>query len=85
MELVQVKILGTAMTAQYGTLSTGDVLRTNAEFAKHLVEDCHVAEYTKAPATKGELKAPAALKKGTTKKGTAETSAVPDASAKTEE
>jgi hypothetical protein len=85
MELVQVKILGTAMTAQYGTLSTGDVLRTNAEFAKHLVEDCHVAEYTKATATKGDLEATAAPKKGTAKKGAAETAVVPDAAMKTEE
>ena len=45
MNQVEVKILGLTITAQYGTLNTGDILRTNAEFAKHLVEDCKAAEY----------------------------------------
>lgn len=44
-ELVQVRIKGTVVTQRYGTLSSGDVLRTDAEFAKHLVEDCSAAEY----------------------------------------
>ena len=42
---VEVKIKGTVITAQYGTLSDGTILRTNAAFAKHLVEDCNAAEY----------------------------------------
>ncbi|MGZ8339137.1 MAG: hypothetical protein ACXW2U_05430 [Telluria sp.] len=48
-ELVEVEITGQAITAQYGTLSTGDILRTTSEFAKHLVEDCAAAKYRKAP------------------------------------
>lgn len=49
MEQVQVKITGMAITQRYGTLSTGTLLRTDAAFAKHLVEDCHAAEYLTAP------------------------------------
>jgi hypothetical protein len=50
MEQVQVKITGMVMTHRYGTLSTGDILRTDAAYAKHLVEDCSAAEYITAPA-----------------------------------
>lgn len=46
--MVEVKILGCVMTAQYGVLSTGNILRTSAEFAAHLVNDCAAAEYTQA-------------------------------------
>ena len=46
--LVEVEILGCVMTAQHGTLATGDILRTSAEFAAHLVDDCGAAKYTKA-------------------------------------
>lgn len=49
-ELVEVEIIGQAITAQYGTLNTGDILRTSAEFAKHLVDDCGAAKYRIAPA-----------------------------------
>lgn len=45
MELVTVNITGQAITQRYGTLNTGDVLRTDAAFAKHLVDDCAAAEY----------------------------------------
>lgn len=48
MELVEVEIIGQAITARYGTLNTGDILRTDAEFARHLVEDCSAAKYTQA-------------------------------------
>lgn len=50
MELVQVKIRGTVVTARYGTLVAGDVLRTDAAFARHLVEDCNAGEYIGAQA-----------------------------------
>lgn len=51
MELVEVEILGSVVTQQYGTLKTGDILRTDAAFAKHLVEDAFAAKYvTKAVA-----------------------------------
>jgi hypothetical protein len=49
MDLVNVKITGTVITARYGTLSAGDSLRTDADFARHLVEECNAATYvTKA-------------------------------------
>lgn len=47
MNRVKVKILLQTITAQYGTLNAGDILRTSPEFAKHLVEDCMAAEYVK--------------------------------------
>lgn len=47
MELVEVEIIGMVITARYGTLNTGDLLRTDAEFAKHLVDDCSAAKYPK--------------------------------------
>lgn len=46
--LVDVEILGIVTTAQYGTLNSGDLLRTTPEFAKHLVEDCGAARYRTA-------------------------------------
>ena len=46
--MVEVEILGCVMTAQYGTLSTGDILRTNEAFAAHLVKDCGAAKYVLA-------------------------------------
>lgn len=46
MEQVEVEITGMAITARYGMLKSGDILRTDAEFAKHLVEDCSAAKYT---------------------------------------
>lgn len=46
MELVEVTITAPqVVTARYGTLSNGDLLRTDAAFAKHLVEDCAAAKY----------------------------------------
>lgn len=44
-ELVQVKIKGIVTTSKYGTLTSGDILRTDAAFAKHLVDECGAAEY----------------------------------------
>lgn len=40
-----VKIKGTVITSQYGTLSDGTLLRTSDAFAKHLVEEAFAAEY----------------------------------------
>jgi len=45
MDQVQVRIITTAITHQYGTLETGTVLRTTPEFAKHLVEEARAAKY----------------------------------------
>jgi len=46
MDIVTVRIRGIVATSRYGTLESGDILRTDAAFAKHLVEDCRAAEYT---------------------------------------
>jgi len=46
--MVEVEILGCVMTAQYGVLSTGDILRTSKEYAAHLVNDCAAAKYTQS-------------------------------------
>lgn len=54
MEQVEVEITGQAITARYGTLSAGDILRTDKEFAKHLVDDCGAAKYVKAKAAAGK-------------------------------
>ena len=46
MDQVQIKITAQqVITARYGTLSNGDVLSTDAAFARHLVEDCAAAKY----------------------------------------
>lgn len=46
MEQVEVEITGMVITQRYGTLNTGDILRTDPAFAKHLVEEAHGAKYT---------------------------------------
>lgn len=50
MELVEIEILGMAITHDHGTLGAGDVLRTSPEFARHLIEDCKVARYSQRKA-----------------------------------
>ena len=54
MELVQVRITSTVVTQQYGTLMPGTILRTNAAYAKHLVEEAFAASYLTAPAASAE-------------------------------
>lgn len=44
--MVEVEILVLTITHQYGALAAGDILRTSAEFAAHLVDDCKAAKYT---------------------------------------
>ena len=44
-ELIEIKITALVVTARYGALSPGDLLRTDAAFARHLVEDCAAAKY----------------------------------------
>ncbi len=68
MNTVDVKMRGMVHTTRYGTLNTGDILRTDADFAKHLVEDCGAAEYVDAQ-PQGE-KMPAAEPKTRTKRET---------------
>ena len=60
--LVEVKILASVITNQYGALSAGDILRTSPQFARHLVEDCKAAEYTAAATAAPATKTPAPRK-----------------------
>lgn len=46
----KIEILGLAITATHGTLSTGQKLTVSDEFAAHLVEECKVAKYLEEPA-----------------------------------
>jgi hypothetical protein len=48
MEQVEVEILGMVITQRYGVLKSGDILRTDAEFAKHLVNEASAAKYVEA-------------------------------------
>lgn len=59
MQLVEVKITSTVVTAPYGTLTSGTILRTSPAYAKHLVEDASAAKYITAPATTEAAPAPA--------------------------
>ena len=45
MQLTQLRITRTVVTSRYGALAPGDMLRTDAAFARHLVEDCAAAKY----------------------------------------
>lgn len=44
MKQVEVEITGLVITSRYGTLKQGDILRTDSEFADHLVNDCSAAK-----------------------------------------
>lgn len=71
MELVEVEIIGMVITNRYGTLQTGAVLRTDKEFADHLVNDCAAAKYKQAkpdPAAEAEAAAKAAAETEVTAK-----------------
>lgn len=67
--LTQIRITNTVVTPQYGSLSNGDVLRTNPAFAKHLVEQCKAAKYLESIEDQPviELKAVRKTKKGNRK------------------
>ncbi len=54
MQLVEVKITSTVVTAPYGTLTSGTILRTSPAYAKHLVEEAFAASYLTAPAESAE-------------------------------
>jgi hypothetical protein len=47
-DTVRVKIKGTVVTSRYGTLSSGDILHTDAAYAAHLVDECNAAVYIDA-------------------------------------
>lgn len=62
-ELVKVKMLSMTLTSRYGTLSAGDELRTDAAYAKHLVEECGAAEYIKPARGAAPVEPPAPVEK----------------------
>jgi hypothetical protein len=62
-DLVSVRIKGTVATQRYGTLVSGDILRTDAAYAKHLVEDCSAGSYVEAVTVNAEKPAKKAGKK----------------------
>ena len=45
MQLAEVKITSTVVTAPYGTLMPGTILRTSPAYARHLVEEAFAASY----------------------------------------
>ena len=45
MALVEVEIIAQVITARYGTLASGDILKTDQAFADHLVNDCKGAKW----------------------------------------
>lgn len=47
-DLVLVKITGFVRSSRYGDLETGDFLRIDKAFAKHLVEEAKAARYVMA-------------------------------------
>ena len=59
MQLVEVKITSTVVTAPYGTLMPGTILRTSQAYAKHLVEEAFAAKYMAEPAEDQDAAAPA--------------------------
>ena len=59
METVQVRITSTVITAPYGTLMPGTILRTSPASAKHLVEEAFAAKYMAEPAEDQDAAAPA--------------------------
>lgn len=54
MTLVQLRIKRTIDTSRYGSLSSGDSLRTDEAYARHLVQDLDAATYAKQPAAPAE-------------------------------
>ena len=68
MEQVQIRITSTVVTAPYGTLMPGTILRTSTAYAKHLVEDAFAAIYLTAPAASAEPPAKRAKKQTETEK-----------------
>ena len=68
MQLVEVKITSTVVTAPYGTLTSGTILRTSPAYAKHLVEEAFAASYLTAPAASAEPQAKRSKKQTETEK-----------------
>lgn len=65
---VQIKFTASGCSAVTGNFAPGDLLRTSAEMARHLVEDAKCAEYVgkAAPKATGEA-APAPTKRAKSK------------------
>lgn len=63
MPIVELKILKTIVSSQFGALSYGDVLRCGEAYARHLVEDLAAAKYVNQQPTH-QLTPPAVTRKG---------------------
>lgn len=48
MDQVEIEITSLAITARYGALAEGSIVRTDAAFAHHLVKEAFCAKYTNA-------------------------------------
>jgi len=57
MEEVDLNIVGTVITAKYGTLVNGDKLTTDKEFAAHLVDVAKSAVYAEKPKAEAKVEA----------------------------
>lgn len=68
MEQVQIRITSTVVTAPYGTLMPGTILRTSPAYAKHLVEEAFAAIYLTEPAASADPPAKRSKKQTETEK-----------------
>ena len=59
MEIVQIRITSPVVTAPYGALMPGTILRTSPAYARHLVEEVFAAKYMAEPAEDQDAAAPA--------------------------
>lgn len=75
MQLVQVKIKAMVITSRYGTLQDGDILRTDAAFAQHLVDECGAGEVIGPAENEADVPAPAAAARAPRKKRAAQDAA----------
>jgi hypothetical protein len=54
-EQVELEITALCSTHRYGNLAPGDILRTDAAYARHLVDEARAAKYiTARPATESQ-------------------------------
>ena len=85
MQLVEVKITSTVVTAPYGTLMPGTILRTSAAYAKHLVEEASAAKYISPVAVAAGPDPVAEPAKPAKRKKAAEADTAPEDEAQTEQ
>ena len=68
METVQIRITSTVVTAPYGTIMPGTILRTSPAYAKHLVEEAFAASYITTQTENAEPQAKRSKKQTETEK-----------------